>query len=266
MKREEVFLAWAPKDSVWSPWVLPVPFAQMNCLDFAPALEVKADSFPWILQGDKEEFAYILDLPGEQAIRYGLTMAGLGLRPVPVIDGSPGAGEFYFSREPQASTTPAWHPNVAVDMTELLRALCEGASVLPGISIAPNALPAFLLDSRRMSGQRVLSNEIYDNRWQVFPQDFPSAKFLLEHGVRRVMLVQEHKGQPQEDLAHVLLRWQEGGIAIETVGISDGSSREEIRVTKPSWFRRIWYRALAVLKLRRSWSGGFGGFPMISAG
>jgi len=266
MKREEVFLAWAPKDSIWSPWVLPVPFAQLNCLDFAPAVEVKADSFPWIPEGGKEEFAYILDLPGEQAIRYGLAMAGLGLRPVPVIDGSPGAGEFYFSREPQASTTPAWHPNVAVDMTELLRVLCEGASALVGTALPAAALPVFLLDARRMKADRLLNDEIYDNRWRVFPQDFPSAKFLLEHGVRRVLLVQERKGQPQEDLAHVLLRWQEGGIVIESVGASDGSSREEIPVTKPSWFRWIWYRALVALKLRRSWSGGFGGFPMSSTG
>jgi len=268
MKREEVFLAWAPKDSIWSPWVLPVPFAQLNCGDFSRA-EVEEQTMPvpgWMLGDDRKDTAYVIDISGGETMRCGIALASLGIRPVPVIDGSPGAGEFYFSRDPQASTTPAWHPNVAVDMTELLRVLCEGASALAGITLPAPALPAFLLDARRMSADRLLSDEVYDNRWQVFPQDFPSAKFLLEHGVRKVLLVQERKGQPQEDLAHVLLRWQEGGIAIESVGTSDESSREEIQVTKPSWFRRIWYRALATLKLRRSWSGGFGGFPMSSAG
>ena len=268
MKKEEVFLAWAPKDSIWSAWVLPVPFAQLNCVDFLVASpDEHARPLPgWMPDRDREGLAYVIDIAGADAMRCGLALAGEGIRPVPVIDGSPGAGEFYFSPNPQASTTPAWHPNAAVDMTELLRVLCEGARELGKITVLPDAMPAFLLDSRRIAGDRSLNEEIYDNRWQVFPQDFPSARFLLEHGVKRVLLVQEGKRQPQEDLAHVLLRWQGGGIAIESVAVNDGNSRAEIQIAKPSWYRRIWYRALSILKLRRSGTGGFGGFPMSSSG
>ena len=50
----------------------------------------------------------------------------------------------------------------------------------------------------------------FDNRWVVFPQDFPSAAFLRSRGVAEVLLIQAG-AQPQEDLAHVLLRWQQGG-------------------------------------------------------
>ena len=262
MKKEEVFLAWAPKDSVWSSWVLPVPFAQMNCFDFVrPAVAGQNSLLPvWMTDRVCEGQAFVLDIPGADAVRYGIALAQMGVRPVPVIDGSPGAGEFYFNQEPQTSTTSAWNPNVVVDMTQLLRELCEGAASLREANFFPNAMPAFLLDSKRMTGHRVLTDEMYDNRWQVFPQDFPSAKFLLEHGVRHILLVQERKGQPQEDLAHVLLRWQEAGITIETVGVTDGSIAEGIQIEKPSRFRTIWYRALAILGLRRNWSGGFGAF------
>lgn len=271
MTREEVFLAWAPQDSIWSPWVLPVPFAQLNCLDFIhPAADGQVPSMPgWITDGERAGQAYVVDIPGRDAMKFGLALAGFGVRPVPVIDGSPGAGDFYFSQEAEVSTEPRWHPNVVVDMSELLRALCQGAAMLKDIPLSPVAMPAFLLDADRRLGHRPPQPGMYDNRWQVFAQDFPSARFLLERGVRRVLLVQERKGQPREDLAHVLLRWQEGSIAIESVGTKDGTIPEAIQIAKPSRFRRIWYRALAILRFRRSATGGFGGFesfPMGSGG
>jgi hypothetical protein len=213
--------------------------------------------------------AYIVDIPGRDAMQLGILLAGLGIRPVPVIDGSPGVGDFHFTQDIDALTEPTWNPTVVVDMSELLRTLCQGAATLKDIIMSPAAMPAFLIDADRRVGHRAPQPGTYDNRWQVFAQDFPSAKFLVEHGVRRVLLVQERKGQPQEDLSHVLLRWQEGGIAIASVGMKDGSVPEAVQITKPSRFRRIWYRALAMLRFRRSWTGGFGGsegFPMGSAG
>ena len=271
MTREEVFLAWAPQESIWSPWVLPVPFAQLNCLDFTGAVAPEqAPPVPsWVMGGGGGGQAYVVDISGRDAMQLGLALTNFGVRPVPVIDGSPGAGDFYFSQNVESSTKSTWHPNVVVDMTELLRALCEGAARLKDIALSPVTMPAFLLDADRRTGHRPAQVGMYDNRWQVFAQDFPSAKFLLEHGVRGVLLVQERKGQPQEDLAHVLLRWQERGIAIESVGMNDGSTPEGIQIAKPSRFRRIWYRALAILRFRRSGTGGFGGFegfPMGSGG
>ena len=32
MNPEEVYLSWAPPESVWSPWAIPVPFAQIVCV------------------------------------------------------------------------------------------------------------------------------------------------------------------------------------------------------------------------------------------
>ena len=67
--------------------------------------------------------------------------------------------------------------------------------------------------------------------------------------------------QPQEDLAHILLRWQEAGIAVESKSARFGEVPVPIRVTRPYRFRAAWYRALAVLGLRRNDAGGFGGYP-----
>ena len=33
MTPEEIYKSWAPADSIWSPWVIPVPFAQIVCLN-----------------------------------------------------------------------------------------------------------------------------------------------------------------------------------------------------------------------------------------
>jgi hypothetical protein len=49
----------------------------------------------------------------------------------------------------------------------------------------------------------------------VFPQDFPSANFLFRHQISRVLLFQHGgRAQPQSDLAHVLLRWQEARMEV----------------------------------------------------
>jgi hypothetical protein len=72
--------------------------------------------------------------------------------------------------------------------------------------------------------------------------------------------------QPQEDLAHVLLRWQEEGITIASKSARFGDAPVPINVNRPNRFRVIWYRALAALGLRRSDTGGFGGYPTDSFG
>ena len=98
----------------------------------------------------------------------------------------------------------------------------------------------------------------FDNRWAVFPQDFPSASFLMSNGVRAVVLGQRLADEPQRDLAHVLLRWQEAGIQILLGALQRDASPEPIRVSRPGQFRALWYRALVLAGLRRNSAGGFG--------
>ena len=136
---------------------------------------------------------------------------------------------------------------------------------LKTFSIAPTAPPAFLLDADRMLPPTPPSPGKFDNRWVVFPQDFPSATLLRARGVSDVLLIHTAKSV-QEDLAHVLLRWQQGGLRLQQASPSDTSTRE-LAVTRPSWFRRAWYRALTASRLRRNNAGGFGAvIPVQSSG
>jgi hypothetical protein len=202
--------------------------------------------------------AIVVDLPGGDAVRYGIALAQIGFRPVAVFDGSPGPISI-VSRHPLESPEQRKSTTV-VDMSDLVHALCNGAGALKALRLPPNAPPAFLLDSMRVTGHRPADQELFDNRWKVFPQDFPSAKFLREQGIRRVVLLRERAGQPQEDLAHVMLRWEEGGLEILATGTTE-TTPTAIRVEKPSRFRASWYRGLEILGLRRSSVGGFGSWP-----
>src|SRR6185436_17692744 len=114
---------------------------------------------------------------------------------------------------------------------------------------------------RRTDGAVALRR--FDNRWVVFPQDFPSAARLLASGLRRVLLVQEGRSTPRTDLAHVLLRWQLAGLEIQALDFASGEQAKTIVVAKPSRFRALGYRALVALGLRKNSAGGFGGMvPM----
>jgi len=259
---EAIYTVWAPADSIWSPWVMPTPFVDLVCLPIAD--EEKFDALA-ALAGAQElerDLAIVADLPGAESVRYGLALATRGYRPVPLFNGSPvptlfpTAGSLFSERMKHGHASRS-----VIDMEELLRALCAGATVLPDVRLGANAPPVFLLDAMRMKGHRAANRELFDNRWKVFAQDFPSAKFLKEHGIRRVLLVQNSGGQPQEDLAHVLLRWQEAGVKILSSDRKDLARATTIRVSRPSGFRRSWHRGLALLGLRRNNAGGFGGWP-----
>jgi hypothetical protein len=256
MTPEELFAIWAPADSIWSQWVIPVPFAQIMCLDAEPEKSSGIPPEPNGLRFDPA-LAIVVDLPGGDAVRYGVTLARVGFRPVAVFDGSP--GPFTFAGPVQQKGGVAVKETAIVDMRDLLFALCTGASVLQTVSLAANAPPVFLVDSQRMKSSHT-PEELFDNRWKVFPQGFPSAKFLRAQGIRRVLLLQEKAGQPQEDLAHVLVRWQEAGLEIVASGSAE-ASETAMRVARPSRFRASWYRGLEILGLRRSSVGGFGGYP-----
>ncbi len=262
MKPEQLYAIWAPPESIWSPWVLPVPFAELAFREVPAPAQVQPYSLDWVPEGAERNFAIVADLPGADAIHYGLALLYLGFRPVPVIDGSPGPNVgVVIPPDLSLPARGAQRSASVVDMRGLLLALCEGAKPMQLARLAPDAPPAFLLDSKRMSGG--LSDEMaFDNRWMAFPQDFPSARFLLARGIKKVVFVHDSfQTQPQEDLSHILLRWQEAGIAVESKSARFGEAPVPIRVTRPYRFRVAWYRALAILGLRRNNAGGFGGYP-----
>ena len=235
MTGEACFLIWAPDHSPWSAWAKPVLFAQeANMPETAGADVPLGVRLPELWSTG----AVVVDLPGDESVSAGLSLAARGFRPVPLFNGTAG-------------------PNPLVEVDPIRRALARGAEELARAPIDPNARPAFLLDSRRMPVGPTGGPGRYDNRWIVLPQDCPSGVFLRSKGIAAVTLVQRG-GIVAEDLAHVLRRWQEAGIKVSLVDLGVEEAPRPFTVPRPSWFRWMWYSALAVAGLRRSYVGGFG--------
>jgi hypothetical protein len=239
MQREAIYEAWVPQGGVWSLWARPVLFAQM------PDTVEPSSEQPWLAMAidwvppPGEKVVVVLDLPGDVAVHFGLALAGRGFRPVPLFNGCTG-------------------PNEAIDQGPILRALQAGAAYLGGLSLPADAPPAFLLDSRRGYAERPLRPGVFDNRWKVFPEDFPSEEVLQQRAVRRVLLVQRDRYETYDDLARVLRYWQEAGIALEAKYLAEPGPPRRLVVPAIPWYRRWWYGLLALLGVQRSPRDGFG--------
>jgi hypothetical protein len=239
MDKIATFEIWAPPESGWSAWVKPVLFAETATELFSVAGQtgVTEPDVAWAPSAGGQT-AVIVDLPGEMSVLVGMALARRGFRPVPLYNSASGL-------------------NPVVNVEGIRRRLFASAAELKALAIPPQAPPAFLLDSTRM-GNVSPSPGRFDNRWLVFPQDFPSANYLVSQGIGCVLLVQDTARQPKDDLAHVLLRWQEAHIAIMVYGVQSGGPFQPITVSRPGGFKRLWYRALVLAGLRRHSGGGFG--------
>lgn len=229
---------WAPENSLWSNWVKPVLFADVPKVASFPPVNWRSANVAWAPPVEAAN-AIILDLPEAESVWLGLALAAGGYCPVPLFNGASG-------------------PSAIVEVGRIAGALHEAASELAALTVAPNAPPVFLLDANRSGGGKTVSPGKFDNRWVVFPQDFPSANFLLANGIRSVVLGQPSVAEPQRDLAHVLLRWQEAGVAIQACDVQAASAPVPMKVSRPGNFRLLWYRALVLAGLRRNSAGGFG--------
>jgi hypothetical protein len=145
-----------------------------------------------------------------------------------------------------------------VAMAPVVNAIVGLTDDLGRSNLPPDAPPAFLIDRGRMGRNvRVLPGQ-FDNRWVVFPQDFPSARMLLAHRVERVLVVTPPE-MPTcgDDLGHVLLRWKLGGLSIQGVSTAEREPRD-LDLRKPKGFGGMFYRWSVILGLRRNSAGGFG--------
>lgn len=269
LSREQTFDLWAPAASPWSPWVKPVLFAYLP--DIAPTrLEEVTASAPdrtaWAPAADGTS-TLVIDLPGVRSVELAEALTQNGYRPVPLFNAVPGPMADPIDRIVQP----------LVDVNSIAKALQAASTRLVEAlrALPAEAPPVFVLDGDRRIG-RTPEPGAFDNRSVSLPTDFPSAAFLKSRGIARVLLITEAEhtlstaGQPQTDLAHTLLRWQEAGLPIESCGIDEHlqlrSSPDRIIVERPRWFRAAWHNALSVLGLRRNPLGGFGGELPIPSG
>ncbi len=247
MTGRDIYEFWAPAFDEWSPWVKPVLFTEIDEVapEGAPA-RIPEESSLRCNVGSRRDTALVVDLPGVQSLLAGFDLAKDGYRPVPLYNTTSGRRQ----RVPPDKC-------VLTDVGALVQLLCTPLPDYVRNTIVGDNPPAFLLDSRRLRGANAPAPGVYDNRWMVFPQDFPSAKFLSSRGITQVIVIQETL-LPAEDLTHVLLRWKKGGLGIYVPDAGGESSLRRAEMLRPSRFRWAFYRALALMGLRRNSAGGFG--------
>ncbi|MDR0468377.1 MAG: hypothetical protein LBH09_00195, partial [Peptococcaceae bacterium] len=131
--------------------------------------------------------------------------------------------------------------------------LRDGASDLSKLNLRPDAPPAFLLDAGRMANGVENVAGKFDNRWCIFPQDMPSASYLISKGIRKIIV---HMQTKSDDLVHILYRYQKLGIEIY---LNTGNESKITEVKKPSALKSLFYRFSVIIKLKRNMAGGFGG-------
>ena len=125
----------------------------------------------------------------------------------------------------------------------------------------------FMLDAMRLSSSVTLEPGTYDNRWIVFPQDFPSANFLLSRGIRRAVLVRSEQAGRMKDIDDVLARWAKNGIEISHTFASAGAQLASYQPARWWPIRLFFLLSLMALGLKRNSAGGFGArIPESSSG
>ena len=248
MKNEECFASWAPPDVVWSQWAKPVTFTQLDRASGSSHEEIVWEGPETRGVPSPGQTAIVVDAPGPTAARLGIALAYIGYRPVPLFNATSAADE-------------------VLDIDPIAQRLLRGADLLRELRLGAGAPPAFLLDSQRMRPPILPHAGKFDNRWVTLPQDFPSATFLRARGITAALVLRQGEERPDQDLLHVLRRWQEGGLQIALGDLLTGGDPKPFDVPRPSLFRLAWYRMIAVLGLRRSDVGGFGGqIPQQTAG
>jgi hypothetical protein len=115
-----------------------------------------------------------------------------------------------------------------------------------------------MIDSGRLAPGATRPPGAFDNRWVVFPQDFPSGSLLASRRIERALVVRADAADPADDLRRVLAGWKRAGIAIEILDTRAAAAPRALDPGRfPSW--RTWAAlALVGLGLRRGSAGGFG--------
>lgn len=194
MTGKDIFKIWAPVGAKWVNWVRPVPFVVIN--KYSKAYEFYDFTISNInyLNELPANTAIIVDLPGCDSIKEGIATAKLGFRPIPIYNGT--------NEQKGAMAT--------VDNHTIEIGLIKGALELKKIKISNDAPPTFLLDSNRTHRFK-MDISIFDNSWDIYAQDIPSAEYFLKNGINKIIV----RGESiQKDLSKILYKFQKKGIKI----------------------------------------------------
>ena len=194
-------------------WIRPVPFIGID----KPKKRIEFINYeiPKInyINKHKKNIAIIIDIKGVNSIKEGIALAKIGYRPIPVFNG----------------TNPNINAKAVTDNEIVEPLLVWGAEELKKINIKDNANPAFLLDLNRLNRYKT-SRSLFDNSYDIYDQDLPSAKFFLDNGID-IIIVRSEK--IEKDLNKILYIYAKSKIKIlHTNGF------EEAKEIKPKKVKR----------------------------
>lgn len=194
MTVKEIYRIWAPLGRKWVDWVRPVPFAMLG--EHSRQYGYLELTIPRInpLPQAYADAAIIVDLPGDESVEEGIALAGIGYRPIPIYNG----------------TIEQAGARATVDNHSVGVALCRGAEKLREMEISDDALPAFLTDSNRMNRFKMEAG-LFDNSWDVYAQDLPTAEYFLNEGIHKIIVVSD---DISKDLKKILYEFQKKKIDI----------------------------------------------------
>lgn len=206
----ETYQMWAPYGKKWVDWVRPVPFIEIHTEKKPYYTSQLVIPEKICIEKADRRTAIIVDLPGEDSIEMGLALAKRGYRPIPIYNG-------VEEQQGARATTD----NQSID-----ESLFWGAKELVNIEISDDAPPAFLLDTNRLQRYK-MDDSIFDNSWDIYPQDIPSAKYFLSQGMDKILVIGDALSR---DLKKVLYDFQKKGIQIH---LSDGyQSGKRIKISR----------------------------------
>ena len=190
----DIFKIWAPSGVKWVDWVRPVPFVEINYgIETYEIINFINYEIDYLKKIDTHT-AIIVDMPGCESIAVGIAIAKLGFRPIPIYNGT--------DEQKGAMAT--------VDNNAIKVGLIKGAKELQKIKLSYEAPPTFLLDSNRMNRFK-MDISIFDNSWDIYAQDIPTAEYFLKNGINKIIVIGE---KIQRDLKKILYKFQVKGLKI----------------------------------------------------
>lgn len=190
---KEIYKIFAPADAKWVEWVRPVPFVAIDTYNRTPAIDWQ-DRKSIFIENYQSDTAIFIDLPGKEAIELSIDLAYKGYRPIPLFNGTD------EQNGAQATT----------DTYLIESSLINGAKKLKDIHLKNDANPAFLLDYFRTNRYRA-KESIFDNSWDLYKQDIPSAQYFKGNGINKIIIVSK---EIQKDLKKIFLNFQDNDIKL----------------------------------------------------
>ncbi len=211
MTVKDIYKIWAPAGKKWVDWVRPVPFVEMN--SYSKMYNYSDFIIPSICYVEEycTDTAIIVDLAGTESVKEGLALAKKGFRPIPIFNG----------------TVEQKGARATVDNQSAGISLALGATELVKTPIKEDALPAFLTDRNRLQRYK-MDVSLFDNSWDVYPQDLPSAEYLINNGIRKVIVVGTSVAK---DLKKILYNYQKK--KIEIFHTNRYELPKKVRIMKP---------------------------------